>query len=81
MKPYPLLIGGVFKETNEIVKVRFPYTGDVYAEVCQAGNAELEEAVAACFFYSNGKNQFRKTANDKMASDGAEMKRTTLYCN
>ncbi|MEN6444084.1 MAG: aldehyde dehydrogenase family protein [Methanoregula sp.] len=47
MKPYPLLIGGVFKETNEIVKVRFPYTGDVYAEVCQAGNAELEEAVAA----------------------------------
>ena len=47
MKPYPLLIGGVFKETAEIAKLRFPYTGDVYAEVCMAGNAELKEAVAA----------------------------------
>lgn len=47
MKPYPLLIGGVFKETAEIAKVRFPYTGDVYAEVCMAGNVELKESVAA----------------------------------
>jgi acyl-CoA reductase-like NAD-dependent aldehyde dehydrogenase len=47
MKPYPLLIGGVFKETTEIAKVRFPYTGDVFAEVCQAGNAELKESVAS----------------------------------
>jgi acyl-CoA reductase-like NAD-dependent aldehyde dehydrogenase len=47
MKPYPLLIGGSWKDTPELVKVRFPYTGEVYAEVCQAGNAELKEAVAA----------------------------------
>jgi acyl-CoA reductase-like NAD-dependent aldehyde dehydrogenase len=46
---YPLLIGGVKKQTGEILKVRFPYTGEVYAEVCQAGNAELKSAVtAAC---------------------------------
>jgi acyl-CoA reductase-like NAD-dependent aldehyde dehydrogenase len=46
---YPLLIGGVKKQTREILKVRFPYTGDVYAEVSQAGNAELKKAVtAAC---------------------------------
>jgi len=49
MKPYPILVGGSWKETPEIAKVRFPYTGDVYAEVCQAGNTELKEAVdAAC---------------------------------
>ena len=47
MKPYPILVGGSWKETPEIVKVRFPYTGEVYAEVCQAGNAELKEAVDA----------------------------------
>ncbi|MCX6696968.1 MAG: aldehyde dehydrogenase family protein [Methanoregula sp.] len=47
MKPYPLLVGGSWKETPEIVKVRFPYTGEVYAEVCQAGNAELKESVEA----------------------------------
>jgi acyl-CoA reductase-like NAD-dependent aldehyde dehydrogenase len=47
MKTYPLLVGGVKKHTPEISKVRFPYTGEVYAEVCQAGNAELKEAVAA----------------------------------
>jgi acyl-CoA reductase-like NAD-dependent aldehyde dehydrogenase len=47
METYPLLVGGVKKHTVEILKVRFPYTGEVYAEVCQAGNAELKEAVAA----------------------------------
>ena len=47
METYPLLVGGVKKRTRETLKVRFPYTGEVYAEVCQAGNAELKEAVAA----------------------------------
>ena len=47
METYPLLVGGVKKHTAEILKVWFPYTGEVYAEVCQAGNAELKEAVAA----------------------------------
>jgi acyl-CoA reductase-like NAD-dependent aldehyde dehydrogenase len=49
MATYPLLIGGVKKHNAETLKVRFPYTGEVYAEVCQAGNAELKSAVtAAC---------------------------------
>ena len=49
METYPLLVGGVKKHTSETLKVRFPYTGEVYADVCQAGNAELIEAVAcAC---------------------------------
>ncbi len=49
VETYPLLVGGVKKQTGEILKVRFPYTGEVYAGVCQAGNAELKQAVTeAC---------------------------------
>jgi acyl-CoA reductase-like NAD-dependent aldehyde dehydrogenase len=47
VKTYPLLVGGVKKQTKETLKVRFPYTGEVYAEVCQAGNAELKKAVTS----------------------------------
>ena len=47
MKPYPVLVGGIARETEEVAEVRFPYTGEVYARVCQAGKAELEESVAA----------------------------------
>jgi acyl-CoA reductase-like NAD-dependent aldehyde dehydrogenase len=47
METYPLLLGGIKKQTPEILNVRFPYTGEVYAKVCLAGPAELEEAVAA----------------------------------
>jgi hypothetical protein len=43
--------------------------------------ADERGAVAAYFFYSNGKNQSRKTANDKMDSSGTETKRTALYCD
>jgi len=45
--PYPVLIGGKKKVTQETAKVRFPYTVEVYAEVCQAGSVEIKEAVAA----------------------------------
>ena len=49
MDPYPILIGGVKKQTSEVVPVRFPYTGEVYAQVCQAGANDLSAAVtAAC---------------------------------
>jgi len=34
MKTYPILLGGVQKQTAEIVHVGFPYTGEVYADVC-----------------------------------------------
>jgi acyl-CoA reductase-like NAD-dependent aldehyde dehydrogenase len=47
IETYPLLIGGMKKSTPEVLKVRFPYTGEVYALVCQAGSAELKGAVAA----------------------------------
>jgi acyl-CoA reductase-like NAD-dependent aldehyde dehydrogenase len=47
MEPYPILVGGVKKQTGEILDVRFPYTGDVYARVCQADRNDISEAVAA----------------------------------
>jgi acyl-CoA reductase-like NAD-dependent aldehyde dehydrogenase len=47
VETYPLLVGGVKKHTGEILKIRFPFTGEVYAEVCQAGTRELKESVAA----------------------------------
>jgi len=48
-QPYPILIGGKKKLTGEIGKVIFPYSGEVYAQVCQAGSGDLKEAVAlAC---------------------------------
>jgi len=47
LSPCPVLIGGKKKTTQETAKVRFPYSGEVYAEVCQAGSVEIKEAVAA----------------------------------
>ncbi len=49
MKLYPILLGGVQKQTAEIVHVGFPYTGEVYADVCLASTHDLKAAVtAAC---------------------------------
>jgi acyl-CoA reductase-like NAD-dependent aldehyde dehydrogenase len=47
METYPVILGGVKKQTEEIVNVRFPYTGEVYAKVCQASPNDLKEAVTA----------------------------------
>jgi acyl-CoA reductase-like NAD-dependent aldehyde dehydrogenase len=49
METYPILLGGEKKQTGEIAKVVFPYTGEIYAQVCQAGSGDLKEAVTlAC---------------------------------
>jgi len=55
METYPLLIGGEKISTRETLKIRFPYTGEVYAEVCMAGTEDLNNAVAAAC------NGFEKT--------------------
>jgi acyl-CoA reductase-like NAD-dependent aldehyde dehydrogenase len=47
METYPIILGGAKKQTGEIVNVRFPYTGELYAKVCQASENDLKEAVAA----------------------------------
>jgi acyl-CoA reductase-like NAD-dependent aldehyde dehydrogenase len=47
MEEHPVLIGGKRIYTDEIAEIRFPYTGDIYARVCQAGTAELDNAAAA----------------------------------
>jgi acyl-CoA reductase-like NAD-dependent aldehyde dehydrogenase len=45
METYPIILGGVKKQTEEIVSVRFPFTGEVYAQVCQASTLDLKAAV------------------------------------
>lgn len=45
MDAYPIILGGVKKHTDEIVDVRFPYTGELFAKVCQASPGDLNEAV------------------------------------
>jgi acyl-CoA reductase-like NAD-dependent aldehyde dehydrogenase len=47
MDTYPVLIGGKKRETDETADVLFPYTGEVYARVCQAGAHDLNDALAA----------------------------------
>jgi len=47
MDAYPIIVGGVKKQTDEIANVCFPYTGELYAKVCQASQSDLNEAVAA----------------------------------
>ena len=42
-----MLIGGRWKETDQTLAVRNPYSGEVLADVCQAGEAEIEEAITA----------------------------------
>jgi acyl-CoA reductase-like NAD-dependent aldehyde dehydrogenase len=45
METYPIILGGVKKQTEEILSVRFPFTGEVYAQVCQASTFDLKAAV------------------------------------
>ena len=43
----PLLIGGKWRETNQTFEVRSPYSGDVLAKICNAGETEIEDAMNA----------------------------------
>lgn len=47
METYPIIMGGAKKKTGETVNVRFPFTGEIYAKVCQASLSDLNDAVAA----------------------------------
>jgi glyceraldehyde-3-phosphate dehydrogenase (NADP+) len=46
MNPNPLLIGGGWRLTDKIQEVHAPYTGELVARVCVAGQAEVEEAIS-----------------------------------
>ncbi len=45
--PLPFLVGGEWRTGERIAEVRFPYTGEVVAQVYQAGPRDLEDAIAA----------------------------------
>ncbi len=46
-KRHPFLIGGQWRTSDDILTVRFPYNGEIVAEVCQASDTDLEDAVRA----------------------------------
>lgn len=45
--PHPFLIGGQWRTSDRIADVRFPYTGEVVAQVYQATGRDLEDALVA----------------------------------
>jgi acyl-CoA reductase-like NAD-dependent aldehyde dehydrogenase len=47
MKQYKFCIGGEWRESDTVNKVTFPYNGEVVAEVYQATDADIEDAIAA----------------------------------
>ncbi len=47
VSPLPFLVGGEWRTGERVAEVRFPYTGEVVAQVYQAGPRDLEDAVAA----------------------------------
>lgn len=47
VKQHPFLIGGKWQTSDELGDIRFPFNGDLVAQVYQAGDADLEAAVQA----------------------------------
>lgn len=47
MEPWPIIVGGVHRKTVEIAEVRFPYNGELYSRVCQAGREDIDTAIAS----------------------------------
>ncbi len=45
--PRPFLVHGVWKHSAATARVTNPFTGNVIAEVCQAGESDAEEAMAS----------------------------------
>jgi acyl-CoA reductase-like NAD-dependent aldehyde dehydrogenase len=45
--PRPFLIGGEWRTSDDILDVRFPFSNEVVARVCQATEQDLEDAIAA----------------------------------
>ncbi len=43
----PFLVGGKWRTSDSVNQVRFPYNGEVIAEVCQAAAADIEDAISA----------------------------------
>ncbi len=45
--PRPFLIGGEWRTSDDVVDVRFPYNNEVVAQICQASEQDLEDAIVA----------------------------------
>jgi acyl-CoA reductase-like NAD-dependent aldehyde dehydrogenase len=44
-EPHRFLIGGEWRRSDEVLDVRFPYTGETVGRVCLAGSADIEDAL------------------------------------
>jgi len=44
---YEFLVGGQWRTSNDLLEVRFPYNNELVAEVYQASDQDLEDAVQA----------------------------------
>ena len=68
-----IFIGGRLKETRETSAIRNPYNGEILAEVCLAGEDEIEEAIrAAVTAFAAGRrlpSHKRAAALQKIAED------------
>jgi len=47
IEPRGFLIGGEWRTNNDILDVRFPYTGEVAGRVCLAGSEDIEDALCS----------------------------------
>jgi len=47
MKQYEFIVGGKKRKSDQLKKVRFPYDGEVIAQVYQASDDDLEDAVVS----------------------------------
>lgn len=45
MKIYEIYVGGVFKKTSQVLRVKSPFSKEVFAKTYLAGKDELEEAI------------------------------------
>ncbi len=43
--PHGFLVGGEWRTSDEILDVRFPYTGETVGRVCLAGSVDIEDAL------------------------------------
>ncbi len=80
-KPRPFLVAGKWRTTEAVAEVRFPFTGEKIAEVCQASDSDIEDAVQAAVrgfeitrkLSSHNRYQILRGLLDQLEKRSAEM--------
>jgi acyl-CoA reductase-like NAD-dependent aldehyde dehydrogenase len=85
-EPKSFLVSGKWRTSEEIADVHFPFTGEKVAEVHQAGDSHLEEAVQAAVrgfeatrkLSSHNRYQILRRIHDQFEKRSAEMTETLI---